>query len=136
MGVVGLAEWAWTVGTEVGAAGCLFEVAGGVGVNVGSGSVVATWEDFVGGGVAGTVEAAARVGATVGVAVLEGVGSLVQAQDASKIDTASASARRFHCANDGPSREYLRSVKSTAASRFLRTNVARDTRQSYTNHKD
>jgi len=54
------------------------------------------------------------VGAAVGVAVFEGVGALVQAQDASKTDTASANARGFHCANVPPSREYLRLVKSTA----------------------
>ena len=41
---------------------------------------------------------AARVGAAVGVAVLEGVGALVQAQDASKNYTASANERGFHCA--------------------------------------
>ena len=61
------------------------------------------------------------MGAAVGVAVLEGVGALVQAQDASKTDTASANARGFHCANVAPSREYLRSVKSTASYRSLRT---------------
>ena len=50
----------------------------------------------------------------MGVAVFEGVGALVQVQDASKPDTASANARGFLCANVPPSREYLRSVKSTA----------------------
>ena len=95
----------------------VLELVGGVGVNLGSGSVVAvgaTWEVFVGIGVTGIVGVAARVGAAVGVAVLEGVGALVQAQDASKTDTASSNARGFHCANVPPSREYLRSVKSTA----------------------
>lgn len=89
------------MGTGDGVAGCLVELAGGVGVNLGSGSVVAvgaTWEVFVGIGVTGIVGVAARVGAAVGVAVLEGVGALVQAQDASKTDTASANARGFHCA--------------------------------------
>ena len=84
---------------------------------MGSGSVVAvgvTWEVFVGIGVARIVGVAARVGAAVGVAVFEGVGALAQAQDASKTDTASSNARGFHCANVPPSREYLRSVKSTA----------------------
>ena len=66
--------------------------------------LVSTWEVFVGIGVTGIVGVAAR--AAVGVAVLEGVGALVQAQDASKTDTASA--------NVPPSRGYLRSVKSTA----------------------
>ena len=101
----------------------MLELLGGVGVNLGSGSVVAvgaTWEVFVGIGVTGIVGVAARVGAAVGVAVLEGVGALVQAQDASKIDTASSNARGFHCANVAPSREYLRSVKSTASYRSLR----------------
>ena len=51
-------------------------------------------EVFVGIGVTGIV----GVGAAVGVAVLEGVGALVQAQDASNTDTASANARGFHCA--------------------------------------
>ena len=55
----------------------------------------ATLEVFVGIGVTGIVGVAARVGAAVGVAVLEGVGALVQAQDASKTDTASANARGF-----------------------------------------
>ena len=41
---------------------------------------------------------AARVGAAVDVAVLEGVGALVKAQDCNKTDTASANARGFHCA--------------------------------------
>ena len=114
------------MGTGAGVAGCLVELAGGVGVNLGSGSVVAvgaTWEVFVGIGVTGIVGVAARVGAAVGVAVavLEGVGALMQAQDASKTDTASANARGFHCANVAPSREYLRSVKSTASYRSLRT---------------
>ena len=112
------------MGTGVGVAGCLVELAGGVGVNLGSGSLVsvgATWEVFVGIGVTGIVGVAARVGAAVGVAVFEGVGALVQAQDASKTDTASANARGFHCANVAPSREYLRSVKSTASYRSLRT---------------
>ena len=84
---------------------------GGVGANLGSGSVVAvgvTWEVFVGIGVARIVGVAARVGAAVGVAVFEGVGALVQAQDASKTDTASSNARGFHCANVPPSRECLR----------------------------
>ena len=112
------------MGTGTGVAGCLVELAGGVGVNLGSGSLVsvgATWEVFVGIGVTGIVGVAARVGAAVGVAVLEGVGALVQAQDASKTDTASANARGFHCANVAPSREYLQSVKSTASYRSLRT---------------
>jgi len=57
----------------------------------------------------------------VDVAVLEGVGALVKAQDGNKTDTASANARGFHCANVAPSREYLQSVKSTASYRSLRT---------------
>ena len=97
---------------------------------------MSTWEDFVGTGVTWVVAEAARVGATVVGAVLEGVGTLVQAPDASKTVTASPNARRFHCANVGVMTKYLRSVKSTAAYRYLRTNVARDTRWSSTNHKD
>ena len=61
------------------------------------------------------------MGAAVDVAVLEGVGALVKAQDCNKTDTASANARGFHCANVAPSREYLRSVKLTASYRSLRT---------------
>ena len=104
----------------------MLELVGGVGVNLGSGSVVAvgaTWEVFVGIEVTWIVGVAARVGAAVGVAVavLEGVGALVQVQYASKTDTASANARGFHCANVAPSREYLRLVKSTASYRSLRT---------------
>ena len=97
----------------------MVELAGRVGVNLGSSSVVAvgaTWEVFVGIEVTGIV----GLGATVGVAVLEGVGAFVQAQDASKTDTASANARGLHCANVALSREYLRSVKSTAWYRSLR----------------
>ena len=116
MGVDGTSDRVRTVGSGVGVAGCLVEVAGGVGVNVGSMVVAgATWEDFAAVGVT------ASVGAAVGVAVLEGVGALVQAQDASKTDTAIANARRFHCANDGSSPECLRSVKSTASYRSLGT---------------
>ena len=57
-------------------------------------------EGFVGIGVTGIVGVAARVGAAVGmaVAVLEGVGELVQSQDASKTDTASPNAKGFYCA--------------------------------------
>ena len=84
-------------------------------------AVWATWEVFVGIGVTGIVGVAARVGAAVDVAVLEGVGALVKAQDCNKTDTASANARGFHCANVAPSREYLQSVKSTASYRSLRT---------------
>ena len=40
----------------------------------------------------------AAVGGAVGVAVFEGVGALVQAQDASKTDTASPNAKGFYCA--------------------------------------
>ena len=112
------------MGTGAGVAGCLVELAGGVGVNLGSGSLMsvgATWEVFVGIGVTGIVGVAARVGAAVDVVVLERVGALVQAQDTSKTDTASANARGLHCANVAPSREYLRSVKSTASYRSLRT---------------
>ena len=89
------------MGTGTGVAGCLVELAGGVGVNSGSGSVVAvgaTWEVFVGIGVTGLIGVAARAGAAVGVAVLEGGGALVQVQYASKTDTASANARGFQCA--------------------------------------
>ena len=125
------------MGRGGGVAGCLVEVAGGVGVNLGSVVAVGTtWEDFVGTGVTGALGEAARVGATVVVAVLEGVGTLVQAPAASKTVTASPNARRFHCANIGESPECLRSVKSTAAYRYLRTNVARDTRRSSTNRKE
>ena len=112
------------MGTGVGVAGCLVELAGGVGVNLGSGSVVAvgaTWEVFVGIGVTGIVGVAAR--AAVGVAVLEGVDALVQAQDASKTDTASANARGFHCAEPR-----ISSISQINRFVWVSTyNVARDT---------
>ena len=116
------------MGTGAGVAGCLVELAGGVGVNLGSGSVVAvgaTWEVFVGIGVTGIVGVAARVGAAVGAAVLEGVGALVQAQAASKTDTASANAnaRGFHCAEPR-----ISSISQINRFVWVSTyNVARDT---------